>query len=160
MFTKVLFATDFTKVSRKAFEYLKNLTNSGMVDEVILFHVVDENDIKDAQRICVSIRTKNLMFKEANSVILKECEKSVKDRLINHAKEELNKLKRMLPNIKVRCIVKVGKPFIEIISLAEKEKVSLIIVGSHGKGIARSKLIGSCSESVIRYATCPVLVVK
>jgi len=136
------------------------LADSGMVDEVILLHVVDKRDIEDAQKICVGVKTGNYTFKDVNEVTLKECEKEAKEELMNHAKKELAKLKKELPNIKVKCVVKVGEPFIEIISLAEKEKVSLIVVGSHGKGVARTKLMGSCSESVVRYATRPILVIK
>jgi nucleotide-binding universal stress UspA family protein len=48
----------------------------------------------------------------------------------------------------------------EIVSLAEEIGVGLIVVGSRGWGRLRRALIGSVSESVVRYAHCPVLVVR
>ena len=160
MFSKVLLATDFMSASQRAFQYLKDLAESGMVDEVILLHVIDERDIKDAQKICVGVKTGRYSLTDVDLTTLEECEEKARKELISHAKKELEKLKDQMPDIKVRCLVKVGEPFMEIISLAEKEKVSLIVVGSHGKGVARTKSMGSCSESVVRYATRPVLVVK
>ena len=48
----------------------------------------------------------------------------------------------------------------EIVSLAEEIGAGLIVVGSRGWGRLRRALIGSVSESVVRYAYCPVLVVR
>jgi|SRR5215207_663937 len=48
----------------------------------------------------------------------------------------------------------------EIVSLAEEMGAGLIVVGSRGWGRLRRALIGSVSESVVRYAHCPVLVVR
>lgn len=47
-----------------------------------------------------------------------------------------------------------------IISLAEKEKISLIIVGSHGKGQADRLLLGSVSNYVITHGTISSMVVR
>jgi nucleotide-binding universal stress UspA family protein len=43
---------------------------------------------------------------------------------------------------------------------AQKMKVDLLVVGSHGRHGARKFLLGSVSSKVVDYATCPVLVVK
>jgi nucleotide-binding universal stress UspA family protein len=48
----------------------------------------------------------------------------------------------------------------EIVSLAEDTGVGLIVVGSRGHGGIRRALMGSVSESVVRHAHCPVLVVR
>jgi nucleotide-binding universal stress UspA family protein len=46
-----------------------------------------------------------------------------------------------------------------ILREAEKLKADVIVVGSHGKGMARQLLLGSASEEVIRRSGIPVLVV-
>src|SRR5215217_1038920 len=48
----------------------------------------------------------------------------------------------------------------EIVSLAEEKGAGLIVVGSRGLGGIRRALIGSVSDSVVRHAHCPVLVVR
>ena len=44
--------------------------------------------------------------------------------------------------------------------LAEELDAGLTVVGSRGLGGVRRALIGSVSDSVVRYAHCPVLVVR
>lgn len=53
-----------------------------------------------------------------------------------------------------------GRPDIEIVDLAEELGVDLIIVGSRGLGGVKRALMGSVSDSVVRHAHCPVLVVR
>jgi nucleotide-binding universal stress UspA family protein len=48
----------------------------------------------------------------------------------------------------------------EIVALAEDTGVGLIVVGSRGHGYIRRALMGSVSDAVVRYAHCPVLVVR
>jgi len=48
----------------------------------------------------------------------------------------------------------------EIVALAEDTGVGLIVAGSRGHGGIRRALMGSVSDSVVRHAHCPVLVVR
>jgi nucleotide-binding universal stress UspA family protein len=53
-----------------------------------------------------------------------------------------------------------GDPDKEIIRTAEGLGVGLIVIGSRGLGAISRTLIGSVSESVVRHAHCPVLIVR
>ena len=53
-----------------------------------------------------------------------------------------------------------GKAEEEVVALAEKLGVRLIVLGSRGRGGLRRALLGSVSDSVVRHAHCPVLVVR
>lgn len=55
---------------------------------------------------------------------------------------------------------RLGKPEAEIIALAEEIGAGLIVVGSRGLGGIRRTVLGSVSDSVVRHAPCPVLVVR
>jgi nucleotide-binding universal stress UspA family protein len=54
----------------------------------------------------------------------------------------------------------VGAPDREIVELAEKLGAGLVVMGSRGRGGIRRALMGSVSDSVVRHAHCPVLVVR
>jgi nucleotide-binding universal stress UspA family protein len=53
-----------------------------------------------------------------------------------------------------------GKPDEVIVKLGEELEAGLIVTGSRGLGGVRRALMGSVSESVVRHAHCPVLVVR
>lgn len=48
----------------------------------------------------------------------------------------------------------------QIVRVAQDIEAGLIIMGSRGLGGVRRALIGSVSDSVVRHAHCPVLVVR
>jgi nucleotide-binding universal stress UspA family protein len=56
--------------------------------------------------------------------------------------------------------LRMGRPDEEIVVLSEEIGVGLIVTGSRGLGRIRRALIGSVSDSVVRHAHCPVLVVR
>jgi nucleotide-binding universal stress UspA family protein len=53
--------------------------------------------------------------------------------------------------------IRVGRPDEEIAQLAANLSADLIVVGTHGKKGLERLLLGSVSESLVRYAPCPVL---
>lgn len=82
--------------------------------------------------------------------------------LQQHAREELEKMVRLEDQfrIKIRTEVLLGEPAREISRLARDEETDLILVSTEGRtGLARA-LLGSTAEKILRYAPCPVLVVR
>ncbi len=52
-----------------------------------------------------------------------------------------------------------GAPIPTLVELADREKVDLIALGSHGrKGLSRL-LVGSVAEGVMRESSCPTLII-
>jgi nucleotide-binding universal stress UspA family protein len=56
--------------------------------------------------------------------------------------------------------LRMGAVHLEIVALAEELGADLIVMGSRGLGGVRRALMGSVSDSVVRHAHCPVLVVR
>jgi nucleotide-binding universal stress UspA family protein len=56
--------------------------------------------------------------------------------------------------------LRMGEVAMEIVALAEELGADLIVMGSRGLGGVRRALMGSVSDSVVRHAHCPVLVVR
>lgn len=55
---------------------------------------------------------------------------------------------------------RVGRPDEQMIRLAEELDAGLLVVGSRGFGPLKRVLMGSVSDSIVRHAHCPVLVVR
>jgi nucleotide-binding universal stress UspA family protein len=56
--------------------------------------------------------------------------------------------------------VRLGRPDEEIVGLADEMEAGLVVMGSRGMGGLKRLLMGSVSDSVVRHAHCPVLVVR
>lgn len=56
--------------------------------------------------------------------------------------------------------LRMGDVDLEIVSLARELEVDLIVMGCRGRSRIRRAIAGSVSDAVIRYAPCPVLVVR
>jgi nucleotide-binding universal stress UspA family protein len=59
-----------------------------------------------------------------------------------------------------RAHLRMGRPDEEIVLLGQEIGAGLIVTGSRGLGGIRRALMGSVSDSVVRHAHCPVLVVR
>ena len=55
---------------------------------------------------------------------------------------------------------RMGRAPHEILAVAEQIGAGVVVVGSRGLGGLRRALMGSVSDSVVRHAHCPVLVVR
>lgn len=60
--------------------------------------------------------------------------------------------------VTVETVVREGEPHEAITALALELNIDLIVMGSHGRKGIRRLLMGSVTERVIGFATCPVLV--
>ena len=53
-----------------------------------------------------------------------------------------------------------GKPYVEILRVADEEHADVIVIGVHGRNVAGMALFGSTTNQVVRHAKCPVLTLK
>ncbi len=56
--------------------------------------------------------------------------------------------------------IEVGSPAETIISIAERERFDMIIIGSRGHSRLKTLLVGSVADQVMEHAPCPVLLLK
>src|SRR5215216_4792890 len=73
--------------------------------------------------------------------------------------EQLNKIENVGGTV-AQSHLRRGGAAEEVIDLSEELETGLIVLGSRGRGGIRRALIGSVSDSVVRHAHCPVLVVR
>ena len=149
MFDKILYPTDFSKCAERVLEYVKKLKEVG-AKEVILLHVVDEAKIR--------FLLKGIAWAGGGTGY----EERYKEKLIEETRSKLKVIEKELSSIglKVKTEIKEGDPLSEIIKIAEEEDVSLIVMGTHGRGRGASLLLGSVAENVIRHSSKPVFVIR
>jgi len=135
-FRRILYPTDWSECAREALDYIKGMKDAG-VSEVVVAHVMDEKAMK---------LQPEEKFKEFERV----------------DKEKLAEVKKELENegFKVKTVLRVGNPRAEVIRMAREEDVSLIVMGSHGKGRMEGILWGSVSRNTAEYSERPILVIK
>lgn len=143
MFKRILYPTDFSDLSKKALDYIKQLKESGG-ETVILLHVIDERQIHALE-----------------SFVSEHAEKLTNE-IIESVSQEMQSIENELARagFKVESRLEVGNPLREILRVEEEEDVSLIIVGSHGKTNLEEIFLGSVSEKVARRCNKPILIIK
>jgi len=77
------------------------------------------------------------------------------------AEEALQELvdRRVSDAVQCRLIVEIGDLPDSLLDAAEREKVDLLVIATHGRTGWRRLVFGSVSEPVIRDAHCPVLTI-
>jgi nucleotide-binding universal stress UspA family protein len=82
--------------------------------------------------------------------------------LVESAQKELMKIieKYIAPQLKITTVVEYGDPAERILYTAEKSKVDLIVISTHGRSGWRQFIFGSVAEKIIRIAKQPVLTVR
>lgn len=144
MFKKILYPTDFSDVSKKAIDYIKQLRERGS-EMVIVLHVINQRGMQAIER-----------YASGNSM-------EIEQRIMDDAKQQIKVIEDGLKKsgFKVKSMIKTGIPVREILKAEEKEEnVSVIVIGSHGRGNLEEIFLGSVSEKVSRRCKSPVLIVK
>lgn len=136
LFTKILYATDFSAPSMMVLKQLEDLKTAG-IEEVIVLHVQDTGDLHPY------FRPKVEELKKVNLGRLEDLEKELQ-----------------ASGLKSRIILREGKPYQEIMNVADEENVSLLVMGFIGQSMIKEALLGSVSGKVARFASQPVLLIK
>ena len=87
---------------------------------------------------------------------------AVLDDAREHYEADFQKLLKQVEGteIEVETAIAVGHPAEQIIHRAETDHIDLIILGHRGTSVFAKLILGSISERVLRYAHCPVMIVR
>ena len=140
MFERILYPTDFSDVSKKALDYIKQLKDAG-TKEVVVLHVVDE-------RVIDRIRHHSDAGMDFDVI-----EKAMQE----NAQEEIGKIGDELKKsgFNVKTIIDKGVPFREILKAEQEEDISVVVIGSHGVSCIEEMFLGSCSERLSENPASP-----
>ena len=87
-----------------------------------------------------------------------QIDKGLQQRVIENLHDFL--ADQLPPNIQTDFLVREGKSHKEIVDWAKNHEIDLIVIATHGLSGLDYVLLGSTTEKVVRWATCPVLTVK
>src|ERR671912_2493303 len=146
--TKILLATDASEDAIKAAQIASDISSvSG--SELHVLHVGNTKDFHvaaSAEQTSFSPRSPSLgEVRENAEKTLEEAVKQVEEAGGTVAETHL----------------RMGDPDDEILRHCEENgDIGLLVMGSRGLGPIKRRLMGSVSESVVRHASCPVLVAR
>jgi nucleotide-binding universal stress UspA family protein len=145
MFKKILFCTDFSDDADWAFTYALQLAKT-FKSKLYIFHVTPTP--VHPEQLSIYLSPEKLEELRASQKI------ELDRQLHAHYLEKMGDFKE------VQVQFNEGEPFLEIIQMAKKESVDLIVMGTHGRTGLDHVLFGSTAEKVVRRSSCPVLTVR
>ncbi len=140
---KILVPQDFSEYSLHALKYAVTFAEL-FRSELIVLHIVEP-----------IVYPADFSFGQVSIPAMEE-------EIRRHSEEQLTDLvaKEIPSGIKATPIIRIGKPFIEIVEVAKSESTDLIVISSHGRTGMDHVLFGSTADKVVRKAPCPVLTIR
>ena len=139
---KILFAADGSTFTKKALTFLvKNKNLLGPGDDLVVLHVQDA--------ISAQIERK-LGSSEVTAYQTKQA-----DLVLNPIQKFLDK-----HEVNYRCIWVAGAAASQIIDVSKRERVQMIVMGSHGHGLLSRMFVGSVAQRVLADSEIPTLLIK
>lgn len=140
---KILVCTDFSENSapalRLAVDYAKAFNA-----ELIMVHVVEASLLPPYVDWAPD---------EIDRILLR-----TKESAEGHLAELATQYAKDIPNI--RTITAVGSVSGEVVALANRENVDLIVVGTHGRSGVKYLVMGSVARNILKTAHRPILIVE
>jgi nucleotide-binding universal stress UspA family protein len=130
----ILMATDFSTNSGLALDLAATLAHR-FDEEVVLLHVDDSTTSAPLDEAAAARRELARLELERGRALLEE------------------------HGVRARVVLRPGDPAREILRVAAVHMPGVIVVGTHGASAAKTPLLGSVADRVMRYAPHPVLVV-
>jgi nucleotide-binding universal stress UspA family protein len=136
-FKTILFATDFSPASQKAFEVAATLAHDYKA-RIIVIHVLEPV---------------TMGFSEFAAYVGPEEDRA-------QALELLRTVKPASPLIVTEHRLLDGDPATVIVETAQEIAADLIVMGTHGRSGLTRFVMGSVAEQVLRRAPCPVMTIR
>jgi len=140
---RIVVPLDFSECSIFALRYAVNL--AGQVDASLILVHVASSLLTPPEMEYVQMDMKKFRA---------EIEKHAAAKLTALAQKEIPATVPVFP------VVRHGAPWEEITHVAKDRKADLIVIGTRGYTGLKHMVLGSTAEKVVRYAGCPVLVVR
>jgi len=152
MFEKILVPVDGSEHSDKALLYARGLAEK-FESQIILVHVF-------SVPIPLDEVTEHAIGAKGIPPEFMEAKEKAEEDILKRAEAEVEKAQEGKKRIPIMAYLKEGNIVQEIISISEKEKADLIVMGARGISKLKEVLLGSVSDGVARNAHCPIMIIK
>ncbi len=140
---RILFPTDFLQGAKEAIVYAADLAKKYNA-RLYIIHVI--HDVTKATGLYVPHVGMDEILKSLDEEAQKEIKRVYLEELRGYDRIEYGVLR--------------GIPYEEIVRFAKDNDIDLIVMASHGRRGLDRLFFGSTAEKVVKYAPCPVLVVR
>jgi universal stress protein A len=144
-FSKILYATDYSKASARALDEAINLAKQNNAD-LLVVHVIEPvssyvtaEDYGGAE-----------LYMRLEETTKREAQASMKKLM-----DQLQKSK-----VKATSLLLKGMAYDQIVKAAKSRRVDMIVIGTHGRTGLSKLFMGSVAGKVVSMAHCPVLTVR
>ena len=132
----ILFPTDFSANADITLEYIKEMISAGL-KKVTIVHILERT-------------TEESYLSESIT------------ELIDYGKEKLEKIKEdilKVGDIEIEAEVIFGSPSAEVLRIIDEQNISLVVMGSQGRGFIQEIYLGSVSHNIARHSNASVLLI-
>ena len=137
-FKNILYATDFSPAADAALPYVRGL----------------------AMQYGATVHALHVRMPATYPIVGPEAMAQVIEAAEEQAKLDAQQLHDMFVNVPHDVLVTEGDLWPTMNDMVRKQKIDMIVIGTHGRTGLNRVLMGSVAESVMRRASCPVLTVK
>ncbi len=142
--TKILLATDDSAEAQLAARTAVDLTKKTDSELHVIYVMHRAEELRQPEGLGFGSVVSQEELKRMGEAML--------DKLITHIEEAGGSV--------AQAYLRQGRADEKVVAQAEEIGAGLIVLGSRGLGGIRRALMGSVSDSVVRHAHCPVLVVR
>jgi universal stress protein A len=137
---RVLVPVDFSDCSKKALAYAVPFAKQFDAEIVLIYVVQPYAPVPEMATVDWELMTMQMR---------------------ENGEADLAKLRQSIAaDVKVKTVLRVGGPALEIVRTADELDADLILLSTHGRTGLSRVFLGSVAEHVTRYAHCPVLTVR
>jgi nucleotide-binding universal stress UspA family protein len=141
---KILYATDYSKASARAFDEAVNLAKQNRA-ELLVVHVIEPTPYVAGEEFAsaeIYAKLDDMAKRDAQSAMAKL----------------MLRLKKL--RVKAQSLLLRGSARDQIVKAAKSKKADMIVIGTHGRTGLSKLFMGSVAGSVVSTAACPVMTVR
>jgi nucleotide-binding universal stress UspA family protein len=148
LFKRILCAVDFSDCSMHALNYAMSIAQEADAHLTVM-HVIE---------------LPPLVPREVHENVF-ATPRSLREYVALAEEDRRTRLNEAIPDsVRTYCAVDTvfatGKPYREILRVAEEQNADLLVIGIHGRGAIDRFLFGSTAQHLVRQAPCPVLTLR